>query len=189
MGGRNGVARSGEVQSDPRDDHTTPDLVLDLVRDVFGGEIGLDPCGNPDSIVAARTTYMLQDNAGRAVNGILPNGRERFPWIEIADGLKTPWGRTTAFVNPPYNRWANPRWAKRILAAGAQEGTELIALVPSSPGTRWWRPYRWGTVCFWDGRIAFGGAATKADFENAVVYFGPRQGRFREVFKKVGWIP
>lgn len=58
----------------------TPQKYVSAVREVFGGEISLDPCSNKWSIVQAETSYQLPER----------------------DGLRESWNYPTIYVNPPY---------------------------------------------------------------------------------------
>jgi hypothetical protein len=68
--------------SSERPDWNTPARVVDVVREVAGGEIGCDPCSNATSIVGARVEYRLDRNQ---------------------NGLELPWSSLT-YINPPYGR-------------------------------------------------------------------------------------
>ena len=57
----------------------TPPKYVDAVKKVFGGEIELDPCSNKDSIVHAKTEFLLPET----------------------DGLNKAWDFKTVYVNPP----------------------------------------------------------------------------------------
>ena len=61
-------------------DWGTPENYVHAVKEFFGGEIDLDPCSNPHSIVEAAVEYILPRN----------------------DGLKDNWNFHRIYVNPPY---------------------------------------------------------------------------------------
>ena len=44
----------------------TPPKYVDAVKRVFGGEIELDPCSNKDSIVHAKTEFLLPETEENA---------------------------------------------------------------------------------------------------------------------------
>jgi site-specific DNA-methyltransferase (adenine-specific) len=148
-----------------RDDWNTPLEVLHPVRVFAGAEgIGLDPCSNEHSIVGAAEAWETE-------------------------GLDRDWsGHGLVFCNPPYGRKLLA-WAKKV-ATEAQRGVEIIVLVPARPETKWTKLFwLWADrVCFWKKRIAFIGAITGATFPSALIYFGPRGERFRQVFARHGVI-
>lgn len=180
MGGKNNVARTHGAQSLPKLTHGTPDEVLNLVR-FFFGIIDLDPAGHPDAITRVRATQTI----------LLPKYGTGFDSSVITgDGLRMRWSNLgrKVFVNPPYSREDNPKWALKC-ALERSRGCEIIALVPSSPCARWWAPYRDAFPAFWLGRIRFAGTNHKADFESALVYLGDSEERFAGVFGQKCWIP
>lgn len=144
----------------------TPENVLDLVRTV--GPIGLDPCAPLDKSnpTGARCVYTSEDN-----------------------GLVRDWrGCGLVYVNSPYGR-ALPAWTEKI-AREAAAGCEIIALLPARTDTRWWQEHvvTAHALCFWRGRLKFRGAPAPAPFPSAIAYFGPRRGRFCDVFSPHGWV-
>ncbi len=98
-------------ESDPRQVQLTPAYILDPVRDLFGGKIGLDPCTLPDN----------------------PMRAERF-YCPPMDGAALPWDAETVFVNPPYGK-ARERWVRRCIEAGAS-GSKVVLLIPAHTDTR-----------------------------------------------------
>ena len=78
------IASSGNVSWNTRPDH------LELVRKVFGGQIEIDPCWNPDSTTDPKYICYLGNQE---------------------DGLELPWScAQNAFVNPPFGAcWYNVR--------------------------------------------------------------------------------
>lgn len=191
MGGRNGVERSKNSEEDTSEkvSYPTPPFFLDLVREVMP-VIELDPASNPNSLVGAELTVFLPSWA-EAI-GLTDEEAEALGII-VGDGLAIDWGGLHTFDNPPYGLAHNRKWARKN-ADEAKKGSEIIALVPSAPGAKWFRPYRpkaYGgesdACCLWEGRIKFHGAPHPADFENAVIYFGPNPEKFRRVFGPKGW--
>jgi site-specific DNA-methyltransferase (adenine-specific) len=156
------------MNSSERHDWNTPDDYLGLVRSVFGGPVGLDPCSNATSRVGARVTYDESD-----------------------DGLAQDWqGRGPVFVNPPYGR-ALPAWVAKVVEEGGK-GAEIILLVPSRTETHWFRAARKAcdALAFANRRIRFrtpeldGQPAHKSknNAPSVTFYFGTRIERFQEVF-------
>ena len=94
--------------SGDRDSWCTPSWLTDLLPPV-----GLDPCSNARSTVAALKTYRLDRGE---------------------DGLSLPWAGSV-FVNPPYSD-VKP-WAEKLLASS--DVTAAAFLVNLDASTAWWR--------------------------------------------------
>ena len=134
---------------------TTPPEVLDRLYPM--GTVYLDPASNPASIVVARDTF-------------------RFLAEDSRDGLVEPWSRDGLnFCNPPYGRALAPWTAK--MAAEAKLGAEIVALLPSATGPRWFHESvaTADVILFWRGRLKFGNqpasGASSSTFDNMLVYW------------------
>lgn len=101
--------------STTRDDFETPEEILVRVREVFGGQIDLDPCGKED-----RPTPVARASIYKAV-----------------DGLRAVWGfgARTAFLNPPYGQGLKP-WVVKAVEESAH--MDVITLTPARPDTAWY---------------------------------------------------
>ena len=157
-------------------DWCTPPEILQSVRDVFGGQIQLDPCSNEYSLVDARVTYSLPAH----------------------DGLLESWDYSTIFVNPPYG--SDPSRGTRIahwfsrIADAANAGSEVIALVPVATNTGHWKKFVYpvaSAICFlYQPRIRFytGGHEDPkgAPMSCAVVYYGKQFESFADSFRSHG---
>lgn len=114
----------------------TPPYVLEPVRALLG-DIGLDPCTEPDNPTAAARFYTVDD-----------------------DGLTEPWhGQNwspTVYANLPYGKAREP-WVERCIDAGAR-GQRVVLLIPSHTDTRiFQRAIATSTsVLFIKGRVKFG---------------------------------
>jgi hypothetical protein len=90
------------------------------------------------------------------------------------------------YVNPPYGS-ALADWSQKI-AAEANAGLEIVALVPSRTDTDWfhtlWESAR--TTLLWKGRLKFLGADNYAVFPSALFYFGKREEVFIKAFADKG---
>ncbi len=95
----------------PSQTQLTPERVLGLVREAFGGEIDTDPCTIPSNPVGATTFY-----------------------CPPTDGAAESWFGG-AFVNPPYGK-ARDRWVRRCIAHGERDGHPCILLMPAATDTR-----------------------------------------------------
>jgi len=155
----------------------TPPKYVTAVRRFFLGEIALDPCSNPYSIVKATVEYSLPET----------------------DGLAASWKYPTIYVNPPYGsdrvRGTTIRdWLRKCADAHAKHGAEVLALVPVATNTRHWKQYVFGAataVAFlYDTRLRFlvdgkdGGKG--APMSCAMIYWGPQYERFESVFIRFG---
>jgi len=155
----------------------TPREYVDAVRQVFGGEISLDPCSNEYSVVNAEVEYRLPET----------------------DGLHASWNFPKVYVNPPYgadrSRGTTIRdWLKRCAEAFDAHGSEVIALVPVATNTSHWKKYVWNkatAIAFlYDTRLKFlvngrtGGKG--APMSCAMIYWGPSIQTFIDVFSVHG---
>jgi hypothetical protein len=151
----------------------TPKKYVDAVRDVFEGEIDLDPCSNEYSIVKANTEYRLPEK----------------------DGLKESWNFKKIYVNPPYGTDRKrgtkiKNWFAKCVAAHKDYNSEIIALVPVATNTRHWKDAVFGkatSVCFlYDTRLKFliNGIEEKkgAPMACAMIYWGVNYESFYNTF-------
>lgn len=155
----------------------TPRKYVDAVKEVFGGEIELDPCSNDFSIVAAKIEYRLPHN----------------------DGLVESWNYETIFVNPPYGSETGSgrsikNWIAHCAHASVEYGSEVLALIPVAVNTAHWKQYVFGRaagICFfYDTRLRFlenGKDVGKgAPMACAMIYWGRHFERFYNVFIRHG---
>jgi hypothetical protein len=167
-------------------DWNTPLCVLEPIREFNGGQIGLDPASNAQSIVDATRDYRLE----RGENGL------HLPWR----------GFGLVFLNPPYSDEIIP-FMRRADEHGAL-GIEVIALVPNRSDTAWYQDNvaNVAAKCEWRGRLIHPrGVADSsqvslfpvdgpspvpesgtAPFPSALLYWGHRARRFTEVFARFG---
>jgi phage N-6-adenine-methyltransferase len=144
----------------------TPKNVVDAVKEAFGGQIDLDPCGAVKSLVGARKQYLLSRGE---------------------DGLKLPW-EGKIFVNPPFStsRFWVKRAAEEVLG---DDSKELIMLLPARVDTKSFHEVIVPSVdliCFWKGRLTFVGAPASAPFPVMFCYWGPRWDAFKDAFHSHG---
>lgn len=181
---------------------TTPKHIVEAVREVFGGTIGVDPCWNPESLTEPELAV----------------------WLGIGDdGLEVDWCYPgaipgTVYVNPPFGTcWYKPGidgrvltpkqykndlrlkdgWRKSTIKAWVQKcekthldyNAEVIALIPASVDTAHWQAHIFKTasaVCFIKGRLKFGGGTGPAPMACAVVYWGTERTPFQKIFRPFG---
>jgi len=157
-------------------DWCTPPVIVRSVKAVFGGSIHLDPCSNQFSLVGAETSYELP----------------------YTDGLMESWDYPTIYVNPPYGTDPTRKtriihWFARI-AEAANNGSEIIALVPVATNTAHWKQYVYPcatALCFlYEPRVRFyieGREDIKgAPMSCAIIYYGKHFSRFADEFKLHG---
>lgn len=120
----------------------TPKKYVDVVRQMFGGKIDLDPCSNEWSIVGAKVEYCLPEK----------------------DGLKESWDYPTVYVNPPYGRdkergTSIKDWLRKCNQTYWACVPEVLALIPVATNTSHWKEYVWRgatAICFLaDTRLRF----------------------------------
>lgn len=151
----------------------TPLKYINAVREVFGGDINLDPCSNQYSLVHARVEFRLP----------------------VHDGLKERWNQPTIYVNPPYGidklrGTSIKHWFAKCSEAYETFGSQVLALVPVAVNTTHWKKHVFPKargVCFlYDTRLRFlenGVDSGKgAPMACAMVYWGDDFSRFYDVF-------
>lgn len=152
------------------DRYFTGSIELQLVLAQWGS-IDLDPCWDPESIVQADKVYDIRQGE---------------------DGLILPWsGRV--WLNPPYSS-VEP-WLQRA-AQHASTGGEVLAMVPASTGTSYWRRlvFPWSSICCLSPRPLFtrpsslGPLRSAAPKDLAVLYYGPNRDNFARVWAPRGEI-
>lgn len=121
----------------------------------------------------------------------------------FTDGLKTSWGKSVCWMNPPYNRpehVCKPKCAKKmclerghhnkVYKPGQEEWIEkafkeskkgciVVALLPARTDTSFFHKYIYKKkrvkIQFLEGRLKFVGAKSKAPFPSMIVVFRPRK--------------
>lgn len=155
----------------------TPSKYVLAINEFYGGRVELDPCSNINSIVNAKTEYMLPDK----------------------DGLKNSWNFKSIYVNPPYGRAKNSEysiydWLEKCSFAHYEYGSEVIALIPVATNTSHWKDFIFGKACavnfLADTRLKFlvdGKEDNKgAPMACCLVYWGKNLSYFQQVFGKFG---
>ena len=155
----------------------TPKKYVNAVKQVFNGEIDLDPCSNQYSIVNAKKEYKLPEN----------------------DGLNESWNFPTIYVNPPYGADRErgttiKKWFAQCVIANRDYNSEVLALVPVATNTGHWKQSVFGqatAICFlYDTRLKFliNGVEEKkgAPMACAMVYWGNNYNKFEDIFLEFG---
>lgn len=86
----------------------TPETILGPVREMFGGDIDLDPCTDEENWVRAKAFYSPPD-----------------------DGCSMSWDYPTVFCNPPAED--RLRWVERCVEEG--EKRQVVLLLPAHTET------------------------------------------------------
>lgn len=155
----------------------TPPKYVKAIKDMFDGEIQLDPCSNESSIVNAKVEFILPKD----------------------DGLIKEWNYKTIYINPPYgadrNRGTTIKdWLKKCYETCVKYQSEILALVPVATNTTHWKHYVFGkanAICFlYDTRLKFlvnGSTDNKgAPMSCCMIYWGIDVIKFRNIFMKFG---
>jgi len=151
------------------DEWYTPSEYVEVVRDVLGGVIDLDPasCDQAQQTVQAKRYYTKQD-----------------------DGLKRPWsGRV--FLNPPYSN-PTPFVDKLIEHHECGDVPEAILLENTDSSARWFHKSlkACSAICFPSSRLRFrhGLEECSPRYSSVFFYFGDEMERFRRFFTAVGTV-
>ena len=161
----------------------TPTYILDMARDVIGGEITLDPASDSEAQKTIRARYYFDGSQGR--NGLQAS------WNDHAHGA-------SLWLNPPYGREIAPwidKWLATIMpkryapqALNQTVPEHAFLLIPARVDTKWFRPL-WGLpMCFVHGRITFQGASSGAPFPSVIIYSGKATFDFENTFEKIGTV-
>lgn len=158
--------------SNSNDEWYTPIEVLDLVREVFGGIIDLDPysCLKANQRVLARNYF-----------------------DKNKDGHNQRWSGKV-FLNPPYSSGNISKALKKAIHE-LDYADEMIILTNSGTDTKWNRIISKGLQAYTIGRIHFvypsGEIAGVPSRGQVFTYFGNNPEKFIEVFTRSNfcWIP
>ena len=155
-------------------EYYTPVYIIKKVQQVLG-KIDLDPasCEVANKTVQAAKIYTREEN-----------------------GLDKHWyGKV--YLNPPYGKTKNESnagiWSSKLIAeyqAGSVE--EAILLVNAALSYKWFKTLYEYPMCFPYDRLDFSHnaelKAKKHAQNNAIVYIGENEGKFREVFQEIGCV-
>jgi hypothetical protein len=150
-----------------KDTWRTPPAILDVVRQVVGGAIALDPCADADPAHwFADTNY-----AGTPATG---------------SGLVLPWC-DKSFITRPYSQAR--RWATKLVHEyEAGHCREAIVLLAARTDTQAWRLVTQYShaICLLFGRLRFLGGAHSATFPSALIHIGEHPERFCQCVPHAG---
>lgn len=168
---------AGRTVNSLSQDWCTPPKYVKAISEMFDDNIELDPCSNQNSIVNAKTEYILPEN----------------------DGLYETWNFQTIYINPPYGADRQrgttiKNWLKKCAEANKKYNSEVLALVPVATNTGHWKHYVFGkasAICFlYDTRLKFlvnGSTNNKgAPMSCCMIYWGNTIEKFKSIFFKFG---
>lgn len=156
--------RLGDRQVTP-DDFYTNQIIIERVRDAYGGTIDLDPASHAvaNSVIKAQRIFTIAD-----------------------DGLQQTWDGKV-WLNPPFGQWE--RWTSKILQE-LPNIDELCVLATTRTLTAQYfhaLVKAASAMCILDGRIKFWGANASTPTDGHVIlYFGPHQDTFIGAMKEIG---
>lgn len=163
----------------------TPDRVLDLVRDYYGGQIPVDPANGISNPTEALVS----------INELIGNGLE-LSWKKLGrDALELGANSDGVWLNPPFGKVIRD-WCKKIYIESLQE-TEIIALLPCGArfSTGYWQEYilsqRLNAICFIKGRVSFidGNTGIKAKgniYDSAIYGYNIDTNKFVDTIGQLG---
>jgi len=121
------------------------------------------------------------------VCGTHENAKAPCAWTPEQDGLKQPW-RGMCWCNPPYGREIG-KWVARAAQQSADEGAQVVALLPARTDTAWWHDYvaLASFIGFLRGKVRFEGAPASAPFPSAIVLWLPWLSDMRPFVEHLDW--
>ncbi len=171
---------AGRKNSNNKKNWNTPIKYVNAVIDFFG-EIDLDPATNDNSLIPAKTKFILP-----------------------IDGLKEDWSLyKKIYINPPFGldseRGTSIKdWIKKASDTNLNFGNEILMLVPSSTNTSHFQKIIFkiksgGIVFLNDTRLRFldSGNDNNEDKKGSpigmtIIYMGEEYSKFESVFNKYG---
>lgn len=161
----------------------SPPWILEGVRNFAGGQIALDPCGRPDSLVHASVEF-------HGLDAVEPAHR--------VDGLATRWlvpaslvqaTLLVAYANPPFSRGVIGKWTAKARIEGKLGPLHSIVLVPLRPSSAWFKedcvPPRASAVGLLERRVKYLGAPSGVPWESALIYYGDRPAWFADALSDI----
>lgn len=149
------------------DDFYTSEVVINAVREVYGGVIDLDPASHAiaNKVVRATEFFTL-----------------------ATDGLSKEW-KGNVWLNPPFSEWS--RWVNKFFRELGKGGVKQACIYAASRTitAQFFAPIvsEADSICIIHGRIPCWGARSSTPTDGHVVfYFGKNKEVFREAFAGIG---
>lgn len=162
-----------------RSDWQTPQWLLELVREVIGGPIELDPASSATNPTQALGFYTPTD-----------------------DGLRQPWSAGSIFLNPPWSRVEGVDLRDWLSRAHGVRGNQhlhedwhMFVLVSASMNANWF--HKWLDDCdayfFPKGRVRYNSPDPQTPndapgFDSVLCYSGTDRGLFLHKFRPFGLV-
>lgn len=144
----------------------TPQVVLDVVAEVWPGGIFLDPCSGAGSIVPALLRFNIVPQADAL----------------LVDGISVPWLNFT-YANPPFKYLGD--WLKKAMLE-ASLGLEIIVLCPVRTHRVWFRrAMKHCTAITYLDPLCFRGFAQAFPAPLCLFYWGKRRELFLHASRRV----
>lgn len=149
------------------DDYYTSPIVLELIRELYGGTIDLDPA-----------SHALANQSVRAASF----------FSKDHDGLQKPW-KGRVWLNPPFSEWKS--WVPKILEECERGEMEAICVYSAmrTVTARYFRDLLGISqrLCIITGRLKHGGiGGDSPDDGHCVMYRGNDPERFSRLFERIG---
>jgi hypothetical protein len=163
--------RRFKQRQNPNWDFHTPEKYIDLVREVFGGGIDLDPAPCPDAnhTVQAKRFFTVSDNA-----------------------FLRPWHAKTLFGNFPFAAGLHEKFVGKLIEEYRLGHVKKAIMLTSDDLSTGWFHAAFNasdSVCVLRNRIAFmrdGKKQKNPIWGNCFFFFGRRVERFERVFSRIG---
>lgn len=124
-----GASRRNQLKAKTKwdnDDYCTPYEIKAWLKRIWRGRgIGVDPCGNKDSILEPFIEYRLD------------KGQDGLTWNWFFEHAPT------VFVNPPYSR-VMPWLRRASWLAAKHPDIQIVFLIPPVVASQFWRRWVWG---------------------------------------------
>lgn len=145
----------------------TPPHIWKPLGEALGG-FDLDPASGAESEPIADERLTVQD-----------------------DGLDSDWFGDV-WLNPPYGRSHNPKWAKKASNEASRDEVDTItALIPGTTDTQYFQNNYANAdyITFIEGRVSFDGAGeNKASFSSVIASWGDFPDKYLDELKDQGFV-
>lgn len=174
-------AHNAALFSSASAEHNTPPDIIDAIRDVFGGQIDIDPASNEtaQAYIRANRWYGIADN------GLVQSWQGESVWLNPPFTVAS--DRISARTGKPIRQRVIDQWVLRWLTATENRSANHLALlVPARTDTQWFEPLFGYPMCFLSGRLHFSDADNGATFPTMIVYAGINADAFFDRFAALG---
>jgi len=164
----------------------TPSYIWKPLAEALDG-FDLDPASGAESEPIAETCVSLPTDEHNYGSAVIEGDSKRV----FDDGLERKWSGDV-WVNPPYSRKNNPRWADKFWESMHNHSVDTItALVPASTSTNWWHDNyaKADYFTFIDHRVGFEGDVDgKASFASVLVTAGDVPQEYLDACQELGHV-